>query len=322
MQRVLTRIEKRTANIKLSKIIQCKRTQFPISEIWVHKSQSTKFDQNVFQYGGGQQHQLVYVALCRVTEITGFYMINGNCISNSIKGMAVVYHNWTISTQRQRLQKYQLSIITVPARTICQSVDHLFIIISNVQSLNVHAPDIETERILRRSDYPALTDISERDKEPIVRIKSHECLSQRNNRRDTENAAGGEALHRNLQNVTTCRPIAVAVDNLIRCTNVRVCDVCLTNATLDSRMKFVLRTVMFIREHQRGILTASSFEQSYHSQPLYQIFSQMPKHRVYCADILTLTIFKSKFLLEFIMENFKQYYAQNHLPRPIIRVSI
>jgi hypothetical protein len=59
---------------------------------------------------------------------------------------------------------------------------------------------------------------------------------------DTEIAAVGAAIHRYLQGATTCRPIAVTVDNRIRCTNDTIGDVCIIEFTVDSRIKFVLGT--------------------------------------------------------------------------------
>jgi hypothetical protein len=46
------------------------------------------FDEIVFKYVSGQQHQLVYIALSRVTTIEGLYMVNDKNDSGYITGVA------------------------------------------------------------------------------------------------------------------------------------------------------------------------------------------------------------------------------------------
>lgn len=71
-------IYKRKGSIKICPGATCSRVQFPISlacVMTIHKSQGGTFDSVVYKYSPGQEHQLVYVALSRVTSIDGLHII-------------------------------------------------------------------------------------------------------------------------------------------------------------------------------------------------------------------------------------------------------
>lgn len=75
-------IGKRTATITLnSKIVLCKRNQFPLVEacvIMFHKSQGGTYDSVIYEYDKAHEQQLVYVALSRATSLEGLYLTNKN----------------------------------------------------------------------------------------------------------------------------------------------------------------------------------------------------------------------------------------------------
>jgi hypothetical protein len=88
---------------------------------------------------------------------------------------------------------------------------------------------------------PSLDPVSERLSSPSLLACTWHF--QRNNRRDKENAKSGVAIYQNLQSATTFRPLAVTVDDPIRCTKNILGDVCFVEVTVHSRIKLVLGTV-------------------------------------------------------------------------------
>ncbi|XP_062538323.1 uncharacterized protein LOC134206608 [Armigeres subalbatus] len=79
LQQDWTPIGKRSTNIKLSSAIKCKRIQFPVVSacaLTIHKSQGGTFAEIVVDYDKGQDQQLVYVALSRVSSLQGLYLTN------------------------------------------------------------------------------------------------------------------------------------------------------------------------------------------------------------------------------------------------------
>jgi hypothetical protein len=71
-----------------------------------------------------------------------------------------------------------------------------------------------------------------------VAIKGYVWVSQRNNRRDTENATSRVAIYLTLQSGNTCRPTAI-IYNSIRRINDIVGDVYLIEVTVDFRVTLV-----------------------------------------------------------------------------------
>ncbi|GFQ63887.1 ATP-dependent DNA helicase [Trichonephila clavata] len=65
--------------MQLSPTIKCHRMQFhiiPVYAITLYKSQGRTFDQIVYQYDKSQLHQIVYMALSRVTSLDGLHVTN------------------------------------------------------------------------------------------------------------------------------------------------------------------------------------------------------------------------------------------------------
>ncbi|XP_026830943.1 ATP-dependent DNA helicase pfh1-like [Ooceraea biroi] len=128
LSRDWTPVNKRTINISLSKTVKCKRQQFPVVSacaITIHKSQGGTFDEIVFKYDSGQQHQLVYVALSRVTTIEGLYMVNdkNDFRFHHRRRGSNAPHMKEIRTEYQRLEQHRLDTITSRAHLFCTSPD-------------------------------------------------------------------------------------------------------------------------------------------------------------------------------------------------------
>lgn len=136
-----TPIEKRSANIKLSSSIKCKRIQFPLvgaNALTVHKSQGGTFSEIAYEYGKGQEQQLVYVGMSRVTSIEGLYLTNN-------RGIFKFYHAkgtaspriQELRTELRRLENHKLVTLGTELLEFISNVSHFAVLLSlNVQSSN------------------------------------------------------------------------------------------------------------------------------------------------------------------------------------------
>nr|XP_029708128.1 uncharacterized protein LOC115254660 [Aedes albopictus] len=158
-----TPIAKRSGNIKLSSIIKCKRIQFPVVSacaLTVHKSQGGTFSEVVYDYDKSQDQQLVYVGLSRVTTLQGLYLTNSaNSFkfhhakgSNSPKMVDLRNELLRLSNHRLRTLGDELSEVVENSGSACTLMS------LNVQSLNAHAQDIATDRILSSVEFLALNE--------------------------------------------------------------------------------------------------------------------------------------------------------------------
>lgn len=206
-----TPISKRSASIKLSSNIKCKRIQFPVVSacaLTVHKSQGGTFSEIVYEYDKGQEQQLVYVGLSRVTSIEGLFLTNS---SNAFK-----FHHakgtsspriQELRTELQRLSNHRLRTIgedVMEAITSNRSACKLMSI--NVQSLNAHSSDIATDRVLSAVDLLALSE-TWLDNSTSTAIVGFDCITQE--KRDGRRA-GGVAIYQHTAASTTAVSHAVA----------------------------------------------------------------------------------------------------------------
>lgn len=158
-----TPISKRSANIKLSSAIHCKRIQFPVasaSALTVHKSQGGTFSEIVYEYDKGQEQQLVYVGLSRVTALEGLYLTNssGHYTFHHAKGTTSPRIR-ELRTELQRLSNHRLRTIGQEVVEIIESRSSACKLMSiNVQSLRAHSTDISSDHVLTRVDLMALSE--------------------------------------------------------------------------------------------------------------------------------------------------------------------
>ncbi|XP_062542339.1 uncharacterized protein LOC134210305 [Armigeres subalbatus] len=109
-----TPITRRSANITLGSM-KCKRVQFPIvpaCALTVHKSQGGTFPQIVYRYDRGQEQQLVYVGLSRVSSLEGLFLTNAKdeFKFHHAKGSDSPKMK-ELRTEMQRLSNHRLSTI-------------------------------------------------------------------------------------------------------------------------------------------------------------------------------------------------------------------
>jgi hypothetical protein len=138
-------------------------------------------------------------------------------------------------------------------------------------------------RVQHRRDYLAIPQTRLCDKQLIVPSNSCECVTQRNNRRDTENAADVAAVYLNLHRVTTCLPVGVTVNSRIRCTYYTFDDVWLTDVTVVSGTSLLV-PCMFIQAHHSEVLTSFSLSLVPHATTLRNFQPQIEAPNLLWGD--------------------------------------
>ncbi|XP_065091680.1 uncharacterized protein LOC135712664 isoform X2 [Ochlerotatus camptorhynchus] len=193
-----TPIARRSANISLNGGVKCKRIQFPVVSacaLTVHKSQGGTFAEVVYNYEKSQEQQLVYVGLSRVTSIEGLYLTNSSNVFKFHHGKsATTPRIRDLRTELERLSNHRLRTIgedVMEAIMLKRSACMLMSI--NVQSLNAHASDIATDRVLSTVDLLALSETWQ-DNCTSTSIAGFDCITQE--KRDGTRA-GGVAIFQN-----------------------------------------------------------------------------------------------------------------------------
>ncbi|XP_053698655.1 uncharacterized protein LOC128745602 [Sabethes cyaneus] len=168
-----TPISKRSANIKLSSAIKCKRAQFPVVSacaLTIHKSQGGTFSEVVVDYDRSQEQQLVYVAMSRG--------------SNTPKMKE-------LRTEMSRLENHRLVTIRDELIEFVTSGNHSFVLVSlNIQSFNAHSEDVSTDPVLRLADVFAFSETWANNNASLA-MEGYTCIThfKRENQR-----AGGVAI--------------------------------------------------------------------------------------------------------------------------------
>ncbi|XP_055623676.1 uncharacterized protein LOC129767083 [Toxorhynchites rutilus septentrionalis] len=201
-----TPISKRSANIKLSGIIKCKRIQFPVVSacaLTVHKSQGGTFSEIVYDYDKSQDQQLVYVGLSRVSSLQGLYLTNSK---NSFRFYHAKGSNSPkmvdLRNELQRLGNHKLRTLGDELWDVVNSSGSASTLMSiNVQSLNAHALDISTDKILTSVELFALSETWQ-DNHTTVEIEGYSCIIQF---KRTDTRAGGVAIYQK----TTASTLAI-----------------------------------------------------------------------------------------------------------------
>ncbi|XP_065077679.1 uncharacterized protein LOC135700938 [Ochlerotatus camptorhynchus] len=191
-----TPISRRSANIKLSGSIKCKRIQFPVvsaSALTVHKSQGGTFNEIVYGYDKSQDQQLVYVGLSRVKSLEGLYLTNSAnvCKFHHAKGSKAP-KMVELRSETQRLVNHRLQTLGDEIMGAIEACGNACTLMSvNVQSLQAHSLDIATDRILTSVELLALSETWQ-DNESLIEIDGFNCIVQfkRPNMR-----AGGVAIY-------------------------------------------------------------------------------------------------------------------------------
>jgi hypothetical protein len=102
----------------------------------------------------------------------------------------------------------------------------------NVQNLDSHSGDVETDLVIRRCDYLALSETWLRNDQEMIQIRDFECVTDMNTHTSsTTNAAGGVTIYKHVPSRTTCRSLNVTLDNRAACVR-SFGDVCLAEFTV------------------------------------------------------------------------------------------
>lgn len=195
-------ITPRTSTIPLNnnKTIVAKRQHFPLLSacaITIHKSQGGTFDEIVYEYDKSQNLELVYVALSRVTNIQGLYIVTKD---NS----KTFHHGRRNSTSVQNLQdefkRLALNPLQTATKTLIDFISNrrgLSIFSLNCQSLNAHALDLN-DTILGKSNVLILTE-THMANEQSIDIPNFNCIVQY---KRPQVKAAGVAIYHNVQHTT------------------------------------------------------------------------------------------------------------------------
>nr|XP_029713677.1 uncharacterized protein LOC109418586 [Aedes albopictus] len=176
-----TPITKRSANITLGNM-KCKRVQFPVVSacaLTVHKSQGGTFPQIVYHYDKGQEQQLVYVGLSRVSSLDGLYLTNAKdeFKFHHAKGSDSPKMK-ELRTEMERLSNHRLTTLSDELVAFVENRGSGVVLVSaNVQSLNAHAQDIATDHVLTTGDLLALSETWQ-DNEVSTQIEGFTSISQ------------------------------------------------------------------------------------------------------------------------------------------------
>lgn len=256
-----TPIQVRSANITLGGSVKCKRNQFPLAEacaITIHKSQGGTFNQVVVEYDKSQLNQLVYVALSRVTDIEGLFLTNPK---NDFK----FYHAQgslapsvkEVRDEYLRLNQHPLPTLSSKVKTFLQSaeVDLSAIIVCtiNAQSLVAHHNDIESDKILTKSDILAITETWMNTNSPVV-IDGFELVTSSNNSLaqsssycqevvEPRRIAGGVAIYRKLSSSVRCNRIDMHTHGEWQIDDSGTGDASIVVVCIENEQRFLLATV-------------------------------------------------------------------------------
>lgn len=163
------------------------------------------------------------MALSRVTNIDGLHIITDNDAPFIFKHGRDGNDSQTtrdIRTEYIRLRGHALQTITEKTVKFCDdgnNAGQTIVTNLNCQSLSAHSADIETDTVIPRSDYLVLTETWMRDNGDSVSINNFECVTQQNNRSDSDtNAAGGVAIYRKLSSTSTAKVLHVEFSDTTR----------------------------------------------------------------------------------------------------------
>ena len=193
-------IKLRTANIPLTsdKNVVATRKHFPLvaaCAITIHKSQGGTYDEIVYEYSKTHPQELVYVALSRVTNIEGLYIVTREDDETKFR----FHHNRVQATSTgkllQEFDRLKLNSLKTQARTILDFLNNkkgLSTLTFNVQSLRRHCLDM-TDSVAQKTNVLLLSETN-MGSEEVYDIPNFNCIVnyKRNNVR-----SGGVAIYQN-----------------------------------------------------------------------------------------------------------------------------
>lgn len=201
-----TPITRRSSNITLGSM-KCKRVQFPVVSacaLTVHKSQGGTFPQIVYHYDKGQEQQLVYVGLSRVSSLDGLYLTNAKdeFKFHHAKGSDSPKIR-ELRTEMERLSNHRLRTIGDELMDFFGRKESGVVLVSaNVQSLGAHAQDVATDHVLMTGDLLALSETWQDDGDS-AEIAGYTCISQA---KRSSTRAAGVAIYQNNASSTVAVP--------------------------------------------------------------------------------------------------------------------
>lgn len=202
-------IELRTSNVPLTlnKKVTAKRRHFPLISacaMTIHKSQGGTFTHVVYEYDKKHSHQLVYVALSRITDINNLYIVTKANDPAKFK----FHHGRNRSALTlpliQEFQRLSNCTLQTKAKLILDFISNrqgVSIFTFNCQSLNSHRLDF-SDSVAQATNVLLLSE-TWMDDNQTVEIPNFNCIVQR--KRD-ENRAAGVAIYQNKNDTHVITP--------------------------------------------------------------------------------------------------------------------
>lgn len=182
-----------TVNLNNNRTITAKRKHFPITPacaMTIHKSQGGTFDNIVYTYERGHAQQLVYVALSRVTNIEGLFIVSPTDDHVFYRGRKHSSSTGALSKEFVRLTENPLRTFQDILLDFIKSKITLFSF--NCQSLRAHCNDL-IDNVTQNCTILMLSETWAENNDPID-IPNFDCCVQykRSHRR-----AAGVAIYKN-----------------------------------------------------------------------------------------------------------------------------
>lgn len=143
----------------------------------IHKAQGGIFDVIVYEYDRYHSRELVYVALTRVTNIEGLFLVikentkeswifhhgrvgkaqvEDSNVTKNLKRSTT--HREDLSIELKRLHEYPLQTITKTFLDFINKINRLSIFSLNCQSLREHVNDLETDALVKKINVLILSE--------------------------------------------------------------------------------------------------------------------------------------------------------------------
>ena len=121
------------------------------SVLTVHKSQGGTYDKIVYEYKRSHNLILVYVAMSRVTSLTGLILTNASGDHTFYHGTGVEHSDARI--EYEKLENHRLPTITDECLEFLEGIneDEITHATLNVQSSKCHKRDVETDSVLPKT---------------------------------------------------------------------------------------------------------------------------------------------------------------------------
>ncbi|CAG4975242.1 unnamed protein product [Colias eurytheme] len=195
-----------------NKTIFAKRNHFPLVSacaLTIHKSPGGTFDQIVYEYNKSHSQQLLYVALSRVTDINGLFIVSNTDDNKFYHGRKRPGGIVDLQCEFERLSNSRLITQQEELYNLVNE-SNITLFSFNCQSLRAHVSDLN-DKVLKRSTLLLFSETWMKNDEQIL-IENFYCVTQYNRPNST---AGGVAVYHSstdtLNNVTPIQNISQTI---------------------------------------------------------------------------------------------------------------